>query len=238
MALHWLNIIQLGEGFLSALVTWLSLSLQRSPIGLSFSSLLITKLFIIEKPWFLEVALRSRVVQTAPWRRFVSMLMRILWVLGILPSAIDPKIMEDPPCLEARPIGAEICWSCTYVSSVWLDGQSKSSSWTRPIPIDQFYKSQNAPVPYPTTLHLEQKCAHFCSEWSIMGYGTGAFLDLWIPYPTMLHSEQKCAHICSEWSIVGYGTGAFWDLWISSFMQTKWQQIELNSGKSWSWQAH
>ena len=47
-------------------------------------------------------------------------------------------------------------------------------------PIDQFHKSQNAPVLYPTILHSEQKCAHFCSEWSIVGYGTGAFWDLWI----------------------------------------------------------
>ena len=28
--------------------------------------------------------------------------------------------------------------------------------------IEQFHKSQNAPVPYPTILHSEQKCAHFC----------------------------------------------------------------------------
>ena len=46
--------------------------------------------------------------------------------------------------------------------------------------MDQFQISQNAPVPYPTMLHSEQKCAHFCSELSIMGYGTGAFWDLWI----------------------------------------------------------
>ena len=39
------------------------------------------------------------------------------------------------------------------------------------VPIEQF------PVPYPTMLHSEQKCAHFCSEWSIMGYGP-AFWDL------------------------------------------------------------
>ena len=45
--------------------------------------------------------------------------------------------------------------------------------------IDLIHKSQNAPVPYPTILHSEQKCAHFCSEWSIVGYGTGAFWDLW-----------------------------------------------------------
>ena len=29
---------------------------------------------------------------------------------------------------------------------------------------DLIHKSQNAPVPYPTMLHSEQKCAHFCSE--------------------------------------------------------------------------
>ena len=46
--------------------------------------------------------------------------------------------------------------------------------------IDWIHKSQNAPVPYPTILHSEQRCAHFCSEWSIVGYGTGAFWDLWI----------------------------------------------------------
>ena len=46
--------------------------------------------------------------------------------------------------------------------------------------MDQFHKSQNAPVPYPKMLHSEQKCAHFCSEWSILGYGTGAFWDIWI----------------------------------------------------------
>ena len=41
--------------------------------------------------------------------------------------------------------------------------------------------------------HSEQKCAHFCSEWGIVGYGTGAFWDLCIrssawcyPYPSGL----------------------------------------------------
>ena len=44
----------------------------------------------------------------------------------------------------------------------------------------KFHKSQNARVPYPTTLHSEQKCGHLCSEWSIVGYGRGAFWDFWI----------------------------------------------------------
>ena len=47
------------------------------------------------------------------------------------------------------------------------------------IPIDLIHKSQTAPVLYPTMLHSEQKCTHFCSELSIVGYGTGAFWDLW-----------------------------------------------------------
>ena len=28
--------------------------------------------------------------------------------------------------------------------------------------MDQFHKSQNATVPYPTVLYSEQKCAHLC----------------------------------------------------------------------------
>ena len=45
--------------------------------------------------------------------------------------------------------------------------------------INQSLKSQNVPVPYPTRHCSEQKCAHFCSEQCIVGYGTGAFWDLW-----------------------------------------------------------
>ena len=44
--------------------------------------------------------------------------------------------------------------------------------------MDLIHKSQNAPILYPTMLHPEQKSAHF-SEWSIMGYETDAFWDLW-----------------------------------------------------------
>ena len=38
--------------------------------------------------------------------------------------------------------------------------------------IKSIHDSHNAPVPYPTMLHSEQKCAHFCTEWCIVGYGT------------------------------------------------------------------
>ena len=43
--------------------------------------------------------------------------------------------------------------------------------------IDLIHKSLNVPIPYPTMLHSEQKCADFCSELSIVGYETGAFWD-------------------------------------------------------------
>ena len=41
------------------------------------------------------------------------------------------------------------------------------------------HKSHNAPDPYPTMHHSEQKYPHFCSEWCIVGYGTGPLWDLW-----------------------------------------------------------
>ena len=43
--------------------------------------------------------------------------------------------------------------------------------------IDPADKSHNAPVPYPTMHHSEQKCAHFCSECCIVGYVTGSSWD-------------------------------------------------------------
>ena len=59
---------------------------------------------------------------------------------------------------------------------------------------DHSHKSHNAPVPYPTMHHSEQKCAHFCSEWCIAGY-------------------QELITVISSW---GYAIGALWDLWIWS----------------------
>ena len=45
--------------------------------------------------------------------------------------------------------------------------------------VDQiFHKFQDALVPYTTMLHSEEKCAYFCTEWSIVVYGTGAFWTL------------------------------------------------------------
>ena len=41
------------------------------------------------------------------------------------------------------------------------------------------YKSHIAPIPCHTIHDSEQKCVHFCSEWCITAYGTGAFWGLW-----------------------------------------------------------
>ena len=50
--------------------------------------------------------------------------------------------------------------------------------------MDHFEKTNltkpNTPVAYPTKHHSEQKCAHFCSVWCIVGYRTSAFWELWI----------------------------------------------------------
>ena len=35
---------------------------------------------------------------------------------------------------------------------------------------DQSHKSHNASLPYPTTHHSEQKCAHLWYEWHFVGY--------------------------------------------------------------------
>ena len=56
----------------------------------------------------------------------------------------------------------------------------------------QIHKSHNAPVPYPTMQHSEQKCAHFCSEWCIVGYGTGALWHLWDWSIMVTSHDCKC----------------------------------------------
>ena len=54
---------------------------------------------------------------------------------------------------------------------------SNSSIYCGPA-TDLIHKSINARVPYPTMRHIEQKCAHFCSEWCIVGCGTDALWDM------------------------------------------------------------
>ena len=66
--------------------------------------------------------------------------------------------------------------------------------------IDQIHKSHNATIPYPTMLHSKHKCVHFCSEWSIVGYGTGAFWNLWIR-----SIDHHC--VCKWWEAITRHTG-------------------------------
>ena len=62
----------------------------------------------------------------------------------------------------------------TWIYNFYVLGCSRSSRHYREEywHFDLIHKSQNAHVPYPTMLHSEQKCAYFCSEWSIVWYGT------------------------------------------------------------------
>ena len=73
--------------------------------------------------------------------------------------------------------------------------------------IDLIHKSQNSPVPYTRMLHSEQSCAHFCSEWSILGYETGAFWDLW---NWSIEGHSMVFTLCSlrsfaRWNVTGEG---------------------------------
>ena len=80
---------------------------------------------------------------------------------------------------------------------------------------DQFHKSQNAPVAYPTMLHSEQKCTHFCSEWSVAGYGTGAFWDLW----TRSIVPMSCWFISR---VLRKSVRLLWWIWIKKHLNTQW----------------
>ena len=63
-----------------------------------------------------------------------------------------------------------------FVSIFDEEERIEESCWS----IEQSIKSHDAPVPYSTMQHSEQKCVHFYSEWCIARYGAGALLDLWI----------------------------------------------------------
>ena len=60
-------------------------------------------------------------------------------------------------------------------------------------------------LPYHTVLHSEQIYAHFCDEWSIVGYGSSAFWDLWnrfiilIPLKQNWRVQVKCIATMLQW---------------------------------------
>ena len=78
--------------------------------------------------------------------------------------------------------------------------------------IYKLHKFQNAPVEYTTMLQSENKCAHLCSEWSIVGWWTGTFWDMWIrsivicvcmlPLTHELHVQGRCMpSLCGQWDM-------------------------------------
>ena len=91
-----------------------------------------------------------------------------------------PQWVENIFLNEISRIWQNFCRLCEVLHVLLMINEHHGFANSLLLIIDQFHKSQNAPVPYPTMLHSEQKCAHFCSEWSIVGYGTDAFCDLWI----------------------------------------------------------
>ena len=67
-------------------------------------------------------------------------------------------------------------WPIVHCVLLWL-GEIKIS----PHPsggIDWIHKFHNVAISYPTMLHSEQKCAHFCSEWSIVGIWNRCILGI------------------------------------------------------------
>ena len=72
---------------------------------------------------------------------------------------------------------------------------------------DLNHKFQNAPVPYRTMHHSEQKCTHFCCEWCIVGYETGTLWDIWdssIMYKVYL---IQCAYGFNLLSLCDFSAG-------------------------------
>ena len=63
-------------------------------------------------------------------------------------------------------------WVRTRIGSILVCLSFLVVYWV--IAIDQIHKSHTTSVPYPKMHHQVRKCANFCSEWSFVGYLTGA----------------------------------------------------------------
>ena len=103
--------------------------------------------------------------------QFVKLLLKLRhgWVMS---SQIFMWLLLNYPCSKFHVNLANLCYFSVRNRSV--------RTFSYPVLIAHLTRSHNAPVPYPTMHHSEQKCSHFCSEWCIVGYGTYAFWDLWI----------------------------------------------------------
>ena len=97
------------------------------------------------------------------------------------------------------------------------------------------HKSRNTPVPYPTMLHSEQKCAHFCSEWSIVGYETGAFWDLW-NWPIVLPMQQS--HFTNGLLPLDKQVIAYMTVYFKRVFPCLWLQYYCLPGSLLKWMVH
>ena len=85
-----------------------------------------------------------------------------------------PRQWDGYSCWDDTPAGSTVTIKCpAYIE------HSIATSKFDIAQIDLIHKFQNAHVPYHKMLHSEQKCAHFCPEWSTVGCGIGAAWDLW-----------------------------------------------------------
>ena len=117
-------------------------------------------------------------------------------------NVMEGDLLNDNKCLS---ISCKYICQIAYVLllslSVLLDSCDKLTHLT------YIHKSHDASVPYPAMHHSEQKCAHFCSEWCIVGYETGAswgWVSEWVSERASEVSEwvsltRFCSHrtLCS-----------------------------------------
>ena len=108
---------------------------------------------------------------------------RLIFNMGIAIPGKTVFLIETAPCLFwMNWLQFGLAWFCLHISCQYTYYMSPLTSRLQfcfPGIIDPIHKSHKAPVPYPILLYSEQKCAHFCSEWSILRYETGAFWNLW-----------------------------------------------------------
>ena len=112
---------------------------------------------------------------------------------------------------------ASCCWMLEYLCTdfFFIFYHFSAMKWCRYLIRPLTDKSQNAPVPYPTMHHSE----HFCSEWCIVGYGTGAS---WVLWDLSIPSSWKTRTIHSTWSV-------------SSWLLKTWHHKEPGHQQLWYW---
>ena len=142
---------------------------------------------------------KSTLVQVMAWcRKATSHYLSQCWPSSVLPyGVIRPEWVNSNLSIYSIPAGIHLTAISQQVPKVLFRLMSLKIILLKLLPhlpgvneltlpargqkctlgIYLIHKSQNAPVPYPTMFHSERFCSE--SEWSIMGYGTGAFWDLW-----------------------------------------------------------